>query len=678
MLVGKEAIAALPSEPIPSLDNLLATLPPPTPAAVGLLSEPAAAEIVPTELAAEAVSPAAQIASQAESQAFIDIAISHTEPLELASPVPANSEPMDDGYIHFEISAPEAEPADVLATNESQIESDQTRDNQIASSSEESHFQTHLAAEPVEISQNSPASELSEPEDALEPLPADTVPVLPEEAAPPEPAAAPSSGEKVPIADIQVTGSSVFGEAEFAPILEPYEGRDLGLRELRQAADEITQLYLESGYITSRAVLSEQTIVDGVVQMRVVEGELDEIQIEGTRRLAGYVRDRVNLANRKPLNQVDLESQLQLLRADPLIERVEASLRAGSGEGQSKLIVRVLEAPMLSGRVAVDTNSPPSVGVLRTGIEGTANNLLGLGDRLNLSAYRSTAGGSATFGATYTVPLNAMDGTLQARYLPSSFDLISEELRTLGVEGSSDTYELTYRQPLVRKPNEEFALSLGFRHRTGETLVSNVVIDSTRTSVFQFGQDYLKRDRKGAWGLRSQFNLGTGLLDATNRENGEADGQFFSWLGQIQRAQVINRDNLLLMQASLQLSPDSLLGADQFIIGGPSSVRGYSQNARFGDNGLRASIEDRITVSHNEDGSAAVQLAPFLDAATVWNQGAETSDQRFLLGTGVGVIANLIEDVEARFDVGIPLITLDEPGDTDQSAFIYFSMDYRF
>ena len=650
-LVSKAAIAAIPSESAPSLDNLLATLPANSPTANRhLLSKP-------TEAIAET--------------GYIHVEIHASETPEAASHTALDTTP------HTAPITPSS--AEAIAISALEISSEATAQPEPLLS------ETH----PVKLSQNAPASELSDPEETLEPLP-ESPPVLPAQEVPekipeaiPEetptpPVSTPSSGDKVPIADIQVIGSSVFSEADFAPVLEQYEGQDLGLRELRQAADDVTQLYLESGYITSRAVLSEQTIVDGVVQVRVIEGELEEIQVEGTRRLSGYVRDRVGLADRKPLNQINLESQLQLLRADPLIERVEASLRAGTGEGQSKLIVRVLEAPTLSGRVSFDTNSPPSVGVARMGIEGTVNNPLGFGDRLNLSAFRSTAGGSSTFGATYTAPLNALNGTLQARYQPSSFDLISQELRTLGVEGSSDTYELTYRQPLIRQPNEELALSLGFRHRTGETLVSNVVIDSTRTSVFQFGQDYLKRDRKGAWGLRSQFNLGTGLLDATTRADGEADGQFFSWLGQIQRAQVINRDNLLLMQASLQLSPDSLLGADQFIIGGANSVRGYSQNARFGDNGFRASIEDRIAVSHNEDGSPAVQIAPFLDAAAVWNQGAETSDQRFLLGTGAGVITNLVEDVQARLDVGIPLITINEPGDTDQSAFIYFSINYSF
>ncbi|MEL7331079.1 MAG: ShlB/FhaC/HecB family hemolysin secretion/activation protein [Cyanobacteria bacterium J06560_2] len=530
---------------------------------------------------------------------------------------------------------------------------------------------------PSILSQNAPASDPAEPEAEITPLPEAPEPVLPEPA--PESSPQPSTGNgEVLVNDIQVVGSTAFSQQTLEEIVRDYEGQSLGLRELRQIADDITQLYLEAGYITSRAILSEQTIVDGVVQVRVVEGSLEAIEVEGTNRLRGYVLDRVNLANRTPLNQVDLESQLQLLRADPLIDRIEASLRAGTGEGQSQLIVRVLEAAALSGRAVFDTNSPPSVGVARMGLETTYNNALGLGDRLSVSAYRTTTGGSNTYAFTHTLPVNAMNGTLQARYLPSSFELIEPELAALDVEGSSQTYELTYRQPLIRKPNEEFALSLGFRQRMGETLVSDVVIDSTRTSVVQFGQDYLKRDRSGAWGLRSQFNLGTGFFDATDRPDDQADGQFFSWLGQVQRAQVLSRDNLLLMQGSLQLSADSLLGADQFIVGGPSSVRGYSQNARFGDNGFRASIEDRITLQRNEDGAPALQLAPFVDTAMVWNKQENTSDQTFLLGTGAGLVVNYIDNMEARFDVGVPLVALTEAGDSDQDVFMYFSLNYRF
>ncbi len=99
------------------------------------------------------------------------------------------------------------------------------------------------------------------------------------------------------------------------PIVQPLERRSVNLEELQKAADAITQLYLNKGYITSRAVLVNQVITDGVVQIRVIEGRLEKIQIEGTRRLnRDYVSSRVRLGIGKPLNSNKLEEQLRLLR----------------------------------------------------------------------------------------------------------------------------------------------------------------------------------------------------------------------------------------------------------------------------------------------------------------------------------------------------------------------------
>ena len=488
----------------------------------------------------------------------------------------------------------------------------------------------------------------------------------------------PEGTQRVSIREIRAIGSTVFEPEDLSAIVQLGERREFTGEQMAAIGDRITQRYIDNGYITSQAVTREDPIVDGVLIIDVIEGTIARVEIdEKAGKLARYVRDRLSSANHQPFNQIDFENQLQLLQADPLIESITAGIRAAENEGESYLIVRAVPAPSFSGRAVIDTNSPPSVGTVRMGLESTYRNPLGLGDSLDVSAYRTTTGGSESYGIRYQVPLNTMNGTLQARYSPSSFNLTTPALSSLNIEGSAQTYELSFRQPVIRTPQEEFALWLNFRHRTGETLLSNIVIDDTRTSVVQIGQDYLRRDRTGAWGIRSQVNWGTNLLNATDRNN-QADGQFLSWSGQIQRAQRLNRKQILIMQGSFQFANDSLLGADQFIIGGPTSVRGYDQNARFGDNGLRASIEDRITVSENEDGTPFAQIIPFIDTATVWNQDRATNDQTLLLGAGIGTIIRPSDSLQARVDIAVPLIRLDEAGDSAQDLFVYFNMDYRF
>ena len=108
---------------------------------------------------------------------------------------------------------------------------------------------------------------------------------------------------------------------------------------------------------------------------------MDDIEIEGTQRLnSDYIRSRVKLGARKPLNIAKLEDQLRLLRNNPLFENVEASLRPpdnkDNGEGKSILVVTVTEAFPFEADFGIDNYSPPSVGGERLNL----NPLLSLSD----------------------------------------------------------------------------------------------------------------------------------------------------------------------------------------------------------------------------------------------------------------------------------------------------------
>jgi hemolysin activation/secretion protein len=482
---------------------------------------------------------------------------------------------------------------------------------------------------------------------------------------------------RVQVQRVEVLGSTVFSEAELAAVVQPYEGRSLSLEELRGIADDITLLYLEQGFLTSRAVLVDQVITEGEVQIRVIEGSLERIEIEGNRRVSDrYIRSRVTLGANVPLNQGELEDQLRLLRLDPLFENVEASLRAGEGLGQSILIVRVTEADPVFGRVSVDNFSTPSVGSERLGLELGLRSPTGLGDELSATYRRTTTGGSNAYDLRYRLPLNPLEGTLELRAAPSDYRL---SVGGFSVEGDTELYEVSLRQPLRRSPQGEFALSLGLTYRDGEAVIGDVFRTGSTTSVIKFGQELIQRDVAGAWAVRSQFSLGTRWFGATAQ--GSPDGQFLSWLGQVQRVQLLNPNNLLIMQVDVQLSPDPLLASEQFAIGGGQSLRGFRQNARLGDNGLRASVENRITLSRNEAGAPVLQLAPFLDLGTVWNNSrnpTSTPSQPFLAGTGVGLLWQPDPQLNLRLDAALPLVDVGDRTQNAQDEAVYFSVDYRF
>lgn len=534
---------------------------------------------------------------------------------------------------------------------------------------------------------------LLQPNPIPSPLPPETEPPAVEE---PnfQPAPQTPTEEQVRVNKIEVLGSTVFSEEDFKNLLEPLnlEGNVVTRAQLLKAVDRVTQLYLENDYLTSDAALVEESVATGNIQIQVVEGSIEEIRVEGTRRLnESYVRDRIKRGTGKPLNTKKLEGQLRLLRADPLLANVEASLRRGTGLNQSILVVRVTEAKSLTGNLGVNNYSPPSVGSEKIYANLAYRNLTGLGDELSAGYERSTQGGFERYDFGYRIPVNSLDGTVEIRTSFSNNEVIQEPFAALGIEGESELYEISYRQPLIRTPQEELALSVGFTFQDGQTFLLDRPFGFglgpdedgvSRTSVFKFGQEYISRSVSGAWAFRSQFNFGTGLFDATKNEGSIPDGQFFSWLGQIQRVQVLSSDNFLIIQTDIQLTPDPLLPSQQFVIGGGQSVRGYRQNLLAGDNGVRFSIEDRITLQRDEGGNSTIALAPFIDAGAVFNAGDNpndiSQDQTVIAGIGLGLLWQPISGLNLRFDYAFPLVEIDNEGDNVQDDGFYFSVNYGF
>lgn len=522
------------------------------------------------------------------------------------------------------------------------------------------------------------------------PKPTEETPVLPPNPSGQQQTPEEDGSPKLLVQKIQVVGSTVLTEADIQQVVGPLEGKEVTLEDLRSAADTITQIYLDRGYITSRALLADQEIKDGVVEIRVVEGVLQDIQVEGNTRIKPfYIRNRIALGADSPLSTASLEDQLRLLRLDPLFNTIEASLRAGDEIGKSVLLVRVKEASPFFTNFSIDNFSPPSVGSERFGANVRMRNLTGIGDEVSVAYYFSN-GDSKVYDFSYRVPVNAMNGTVQLRVAPNRNSIVQEPFDALNIRGESELYEVSFRQPLVRSPREELALSLGYTFQNGQTFTFQGPTPFgfgpdedgvSRTSVIKFGQDYLRRDAQGAWSFRSQFSIGTGWFDATVNSNPVPDSRFLSWTGQVQRVQRLGSRQLLIIQSDLQLTPHSLLSSQQFVIGGGASLRGYRQNVRSGDNGFRFSVENRITVSKSSSGAPVFQVAPFIDMGAVWNHDDNPNplpEETFLMGAGAGILWQLLPGFNIRLDYARPIIDTADKGTNAQDEGLYFSVNYGF
>ncbi|WP_208099036.1 ShlB/FhaC/HecB family hemolysin secretion/activation protein [Nostoc sp. 106C] len=542
---------------------------------------------------------------------------------------------------------------------------------------------------------------LPPPQDVQPPAPSPApAPIQPQPLPPPEellPSPSPNPTPEQPLPDklpetiivdrFEVVGSTVFSQEELAQATAEFTKRPISLAEIFQARSKITDLYVKKGYITSGAYIPPQTIKSGVVRIQVVEGKLEEIQVTGTQRLnPNYVRSRLAIATAAPLNRERLLEALQLLQLNPLIKNLSAELSAGSRPGVSVLQVEVKEAKTFSSQIVLDNGRSPSVGSFRRRLQLNQANLLGLGDGLNF-AYTNTDGSNA-FDVGYTLPLNPRNGTLSFNFGTTSSNVIEEPFNILDIQSSSRYYEITYRQPIIQTPTQEFALGLTASRRESEASYiegDRIPFPSlgadeqgrTRISALRFFQEWTNRNSREVIALRSQFNLGIDALDATINQDAP-DSRFFSWQGQAQWARLLAPETLLLIRANTQLASGALLPLEQLGLGGIDSVRGYRQDYLLTDNGAFASAEVQVPILRLPQIDSILQVIPFVDFGVAWNNSnRDNPDPNTLASVGLGLRWTQGDRFTARLDWGIPLVPVESRDNTWQENGLYFSLIYN-
>lgn len=486
------------------------------------------------------------------------------------------------------------------------------------------------------------------------------------------------AARSIPIKQIKIDGNTVL-IPEINNLLANYQERGIDRQQLPQVVAAINNLYLERGYITSGAFLPQQKIIDGIAIVRVVEGKLENIEIDGLKRLRkNYINSRFRKVSEGVFNINNLQKALESLQVDPLIENVRAELVSGTESNTSILLVDIEEASVLEGSLTVNNWASPTIGEIRGIATLTHQNLLGFGDRA-FAQYDLTEGFS-NYRLEYRFPLNYRGTAIQLGYREGESRIIESPFDDADIRAEADTFSFSLIQTLLRSPNTESSLSLSFERSTSRTFIFEDMPFSFsdgpengrfQLSVLRFSGDWLKRLDQSVISLISQLNFGLDLFDATINDN-EPDGIFFSWLGQAQWARALNqeRDIILITRLVTQLTPHSLLPLEKFTLGGATTVRGYRENRLVGDNGILGSVELAFSVIEDEWGE--LKLIPFFDLGRVWDVDGDFSQT--LASLGLGLDWQFRNFVSFQLNFGLPLTDLEPDRDSLSDNGISFSV----
>ena len=436
--------------------------------------------------------------------------------------------------------------------------------------------------------------------------------------------------------------SEILTKDQIQAVTASYIGKQVTLKDLREMADKITNIYRDKGYMTCGAVLPPQRIHDGVVEVRLIEGKTGNVNLTGNRYTKGeYIMNRIGLKPGEIANTEKLNQDLRWFQGTNDVQ-LRVVMKPGAEEGTTDYDIMAFEPQNQSVTLYTDNDGYESSGRWRAGIFYNMKSVSGIRDSLRTHFIGSR--GTKSWGLGYSVPISRKGMRLDLDYSGNRTKVVKGELEPLGVEGKSNSYSLTFRAPFHVTEKSRHEAGLQYVHQKAETDLGhgqvpwvddriNRVIPYV--SFTHYGKDsVLYHKHSFVWARRRDIDgdSDTGKLYRLSSfwQKRNKNGQF--WQARLD-AQLGSGDNLA--------------ASDRFFIGGVNSVRGYEEGFIGGSRGISMGLEYHIPV----DKEKRFFVYPFFDWGMV--SGYAAPEHNKLMSAGIGIEARY-KHLYSTLTVGFP------------------------
>ena len=478
---------------------------------------------------------------------------------------------------------------------------------------------------------------------------------------------APAAQPRMVLRELAFSGNTVIATAQLTAVASPVMGHALTDADLQALVQRLTDVYLQAGFSTSRAMLPDQDLQDGVLRIELIEGFLEKIVVNGARALdPAYIAQRLQVGLTTPLNVAVLNANLRLLMQERGVADVSAELAPGTQAGGALLVVKVTEAARYTAGLRVANDRAPAVGGTRGALEGRAHNIFGRGDQVELAV--GLASGLNDVDFRVNLPWSARGPELSLRYFRAVSQLVEEQFEVFGAETRSSAVDLGLSQTLWQDAQGQLKLSFNLVGKHSESTLLGLPFSfspgvengKADVRVARLGLQWQQRFSRDSLSARAVWSAGIGALGATVHGDSLPDSQFHSGYLSLQWLHTFGpRAGSLYARGEAQISNDGLLPLEKFSLGGVNSVRGYRRSRFVRDQAWSASLEYRVPLMRlaipgvsrrGSDGQLSAVM--FVDAGRAWNHGADSLDQldkpTTLLAAGPGLRWDIAADTHAE------------------------------
>ncbi|MEO0381022.1 MAG: ShlB/FhaC/HecB family hemolysin secretion/activation protein [Pseudomonadota bacterium] len=385
----------------------------------------------------------------------------------------------------------------------------------------------------------------------------------------------------VSITSINVEGITLLPDDQVNETLTRYARDCIGPVGVDQLLQALTDLYLESGYITSRAYIPEQDISTGILTLVVVEGFVEAVAISHV--VNGQPREDVPASRISRALGLRAGDTLELRTLEQGLDQVSRApsaqtaldIQPGTKIGGSVLVLEIADTDRVRGDVSLLNSIQDGEVAPRLSFNFAADNLLQFNDIWNISFFGTDTSNALT--GRVALPLHR--ATIDVNFgFSEQLSLISPTVELLE---QTPSFGLGYTYLIHRDANKKTRLSASHSREKTFRYVNGVSLTPTEIWLTRIGLD---RDIIG----NGSF---TGLSAALSRGQADGGGGYNILELSARHFRSFENNHQLYVSISAQGASDPLPSAHRIFIGGTGAVRGFEAASFGGDSGLTLSAE---------------------------------------------------------------------------------------
>lgn len=441
---------------------------------------------------------------------------------------------------------------------------------------------------------------------------------------------------------INTDSITLLSSLEKEKILEKYLNKCNTLVDLKNSINELTSLYIDKGYITSKVYLKSQNIKDGKIELFAIEGKLEKFLNNKINTITAFG----NLEG-KYLNLRDLEVGIENINR---LNSNNAKIKLEPSEkiGYSKVSIENKTSNRLNGYISLNNYGEEITGKQQLSLNLNLDNPLTLNDQFKIN-YNTTDNHNTpenSIGDIYSYSIPFGRSLISLDYSNSEYNqFIKAQFNRYKILGESKNFNLKLKYKWFHNQNHSFSNLIFLNHYRTKKFIEGYKIVNSSYNLSKAGLSFNYIYQIPTFYALASFEYTKGIHLINSLNPTTLDERYKKYTFDLSLVKSFYSFSYNL-DFHLQHTKDKLFSINQISIGGPYSVRGYKEEGLSGNKGFY--YRNELVYNYPKKILGYFQPSFYIALDGGWVKKEEDSSGGTLVGEAIGTkfnIKNILVDI---------------------------------